>query len=151
MSSTDRIEKQLMINAPRAKVWRAISDSQEFGKWFRVAIEGPFVAGQSVRGRILTPGYDHVHMTMEIVAVDATRGYFAYRWHPFAIDAKVDYSGEPTTLVEFQLSETGSGTKVAITESGFDGIPAHRRDEAFRMNTMGWEAQLKNIEAHVAT
>jgi uncharacterized protein YndB with AHSA1/START domain len=151
MSSTDRIEKQLVLKAPQAKVWRALTDSEQFGTWFRVTLDGPFVAGKTVHGKILSPGYEHLQMEVAVEKVDAARGYFAYRWHPYAVDPKVDYSTEPATLVEFQLTEVAGGTKLEVTESGFDKLPAHRRDEAFRMNTGGWEAQLKNIEKYVAT
>lgn len=151
MGSTDRIEKQIVLKASQAKVWRALTDATEFGAWFRVSLDGPFVAGTTVRGKLLVPGYEQLQMELAIVKVDAVRGYFAYRWHPYAIDPKVDYSTEPATLVEFQLTEIPGGTRLAITESGFDQLPAHRRDEAFRMNTGGWDAQARNIEAHVAT
>ncbi len=150
MSSTDRIEKEIVLRAPRARVWRALTDSTEFGTWFRVALEGPFVAGQALRGKILYPGYEHLTWEVSVVAIDEARGYFSFRWHPYAVDANVDYSTEEATLVEFQLSETPQGTKLVVIESGFDRLPAHRRAEAFRMNEGGWTAQLANIEAHVA-
>jgi len=151
MSATDRIEKQLVLKAPQAKVWRALTNSAEFGTWFGCAMEGPFAAGTTVRGKILTPGYEHLKMEIAVEELDAARGYFSYRWHPYATDPKVDYSTETPTLVEFQLTEVPGGTKLAVTESGFDKLPAHRRDEAFRMNTRGWSAQLDNIEKYVAT
>jgi len=151
MSSTDRIEKKIVLKAPRATVWTALTDAKQFGTWFRVALEGPFVAGEKVRGKILNPGYEHLQWEAAVETIDAARGYFAFRWHPYAIDPAVDYSTEPSTLVEFQLAEAPGGTQLTVTESGFDKIPAHRREEAFRMNSGGWEAQMKNIEKHVAT
>ena len=148
-ASTDRIEKQITLRAPRARVWRAIADSEQFGQWFKVKLAGPFVEGKTVLGQITHPGYEHVVMEVMVERVQPER-YFAYRWHPYAIDPAADYSAEPATLVEFTLEETGPDTVLRIVESGFDRIPAGRRDEAFRMNERGWTGQLKNIEQHVA-
>ena len=145
---TDRIEKQAVLAAPRSRVWRALTDSQEFGKWFQVKLEGPFTEGAAVRGRITHPGYEHVVMEVLVERIEPEK-YFAYRWHPYAIDPNVDYSSEPTTLVEFRLEEVGSGTSLTIVESGFDRIPLGRRAEAFRMNERGWAGQIRNIERYV--
>jgi uncharacterized protein YndB with AHSA1/START domain len=147
--STDRIEKKIHLRAPRARVWRAITDAEEFGTWFRVKLEGRFAEGQPTTGRILTPGYEQLAFRMEVERIEPER-LFAYRWHPYAIDPKVDYSSEPTTLVEFRLEAAADGTDLTIVESGFDAIPAARRAEAFRMNDGGWAAQIKNIERHVS-
>jgi uncharacterized protein YndB with AHSA1/START domain len=147
--STDRIEKTVFLRAPRSRVWRAIATAEEFGTWFGVKLEGEFSAGARVSGRITIPGYQHVTMEITIERVDSER-LFSYRWHPYAIEPGVDYSGEPTTLVEFRLEEVTGGTKLTVTESGFDRIPAARRAEAFRMNDQGWTGQIRNIERHVA-
>ena len=147
--NTDRIEKSIVLRAPRGRVWRAISDAQEFGNWFGVKLEGPFKAGGRVKGQITVPGYEHVVMDVTVERIEPER-LFSFRWHPYAIDPKVDYSQEPTTLVELRLDEAEGGTKLTVVESGFDQIPAARRAEAFRMNERGWEGQLKNIERHVA-
>jgi uncharacterized protein YndB with AHSA1/START domain len=149
MSSTDRIHKRVKLKAPRARVWKALVDSVEFGKWFGAKLEGAFIAGATVRGRITTPKYDHLEIEFFVERV-VPETYFSYRWHPHAVDAAMDYSNEPTTLVEFQLDEDGESTLLTITESGFDRIPLSRRAEAFRMNDDGWAAELKNIEAHVS-
>jgi uncharacterized protein YndB with AHSA1/START domain len=144
----DRIEKTIEIAAPVERVWRALTDHVEFGTWFRVALEGPFAPGRESRGHITHPGYEHVTWRADVVAMDAPR-LFSFRWRPYAIDPKVDYSAEPMTLVEFRLEPNGAGMRLTVTESGFDGIPAHRRDEAYRMNEGGWAQQVKNIKAHV--
>ena len=149
VTSTDRIEKTVTLRAPRSRVWRALTNADEFGAWFRVKLDGGFTEGATVRGRITHPGYEHVKMEVIVERIEPEH-YFAYRWHPYAIDPKVDYSQEPTTLVEFRLEETAGGTVLTIVESGFDRIPLARRDEAFRMNDGGWTGQLKNIERHVA-
>jgi uncharacterized protein YndB with AHSA1/START domain len=151
-SDTDRIEKRIELNATPARVWRALTDHREFGQWFRVKLEGPFQPGKSTRGRITYPGYEHLVMEIVVERIEPGR-LFSFRWHPYAVDPKVDYSKEPMTLVEFRLEKTagGGGTLLVVTESGFDAIPAARRDEAFRMNSGGWTQQLKNIEAHVTT
>lgn len=146
--STDRIEKQIHLKAPVSRVWRALTDYREFGQWFRVNLEGPFVPGKKTRGRITHPGYEHVVMEVLVEKIEPER-LFSFRWHPYAIDPKVDYSKEQTTLVEFRLEQSPAGTLLRVTESGFDKVPVARRDEAFRMNDGGWTAQIKNIEAHV--
>lgn len=147
-SSTDRIEKRIELNAPVSRVWRALTDYKEFGAWFRVDLEGPFVAGGSTRGRIRYPGYEHLVMEVEVQKVEPQH-LFSFHWHPYAVEPGVDYSSEPPTLVEFRLEPAGEGSVLHLTESGFDAIPASRRDEAFRMNDGGWTEQMTNIETHV--
>jgi uncharacterized protein YndB with AHSA1/START domain len=149
MSSTDRIEKQVVLRAPRTRVWRAIADAAEFGTWFRVKLEGAFAEGNTIRGRLTIPGYEHLTLEMLVERIDPER-YFSYRWHPYAVDPAVDYSVEPMTLVEFKLEETDGGTAVTIVESGFDRIPLGRRVEAFRMNEAGWAGQIKKLAQYVA-
>jgi uncharacterized protein YndB with AHSA1/START domain len=112
-------------------------------------MEGPFVAGQVSRGQITHPGYEHVRMEVVVQKIEPER-YFSYTWHPYAVDPKVDYSQEASTLVEFRLEKSAKGTLLMVTESGFDKIPSERRLEAFRMNDNGWAQQLKNIESYVA-
>ena len=146
---TDRIEKRIEIRAPRSRVWRAITTAEEFGAWFRVNLEGVFTEGATIRGRITHPGYEHVTMEILVERIEPER-YFSYRWHPYAIDPAVDYSAEPTTLVEFILEEAEGGVALTIVESGFDRIPLARRAEAFRMNDNGWAGQIKNIARHVS-
>lgn len=146
--STDRIVKAVEMQAPVARVWRALTDYREFSEWFRVKLEAPFVAGKSTRGNITYPGYEHLVMEVTVQQMQEPR-LFSFLWHPYAIDPKQDYSKEEPTLVEFRLEPTATGTLLTVTESGFDRIPAWRRDEAFRMNSGGWEEQMKNIRAHV--
>lgn len=147
--STDRIEKSIVLRAPRSRVWRALTDAEEFGAWFGVKLEGQFAEGATVRGKITYPGYEHLTMEILIERIEPER-YFTYRWHPYAIDASVDYSSEPTTLVEFRLEEADGGTVLTIVESGFDRIPLARRTEAFRMNDRGWTEQTRNIDRYVS-
>ena len=149
MASSDRIEKTVILRAPVSRVWCALTDAQEFGQWFRVSLTGPFAVGATVRGHITYPGYEHLKMEVVVERMDAER-LFSFRWHPAAIDPNADYSAESTTLVEFRLEETAGGTRLTVVESGFDRIPASRRDEAFRMNEGGWEEQMKNVEQYVA-
>ncbi|MBB6092640.1 uncharacterized protein YndB with AHSA1/START domain [Povalibacter uvarum] len=145
----DQIEKRIELKAPVSRVWRALTDHREFGEWFRVKLEGPFVPGQVSRGNITYPGYEHVKWEA-VVKEMKPESLFSFTWHPYAVDPKVDYSQETPTLVEFRLEETASGTLLTITESGFDRIPAHRRMEALRMNDGGWAEQTRNIERHVS-
>jgi uncharacterized protein YndB with AHSA1/START domain len=146
---TDRIEKRIELKAPVSRVWRALTDYREFGEWFLVKLEDPFVAGQTSRGNITHPGYEHLRMEIMVHAIEPER-VFSYRWHPYAVDPKTDYSQETPTLVEFRLEPTAGGTMLTVTESGFDQIPSERRLEAFRKNEGGWAQQTKNIERHVA-
>ena len=145
---TDRIEKTVELKAPVSRVWRALTDHREFGTWFRVRLEGPFVPGQVSRGQITYPGFEHVRWEAVVQRMEPER-YFSFTWHPYAVDPKQDYSKEPPTLVEFTLQKTRTGTLLRVVESGFDKLPASRRNEAFRMNEGGWSAQVKNIAAHV--
>jgi len=133
MANTDRIEKKVTLRAPRSRVWRAIASAEEFGAWFGVKLEGAFAAGGKTRGKITSPGYEHLTLEVLVERIDPER-YLAFRWHPYAIDPKVDYSSEPTTLVEFSLEEKDGATELTIVESGFDRVPLARRGEAFRMN-----------------
>ena len=161
--STDRIEKQVVLRAPLDRVWRAIGDSQEFGRWFGVRIDGPFVAGTSVTATITGTTVDEevaelqrphagAKATWQIVAVEPPRR-FAYRWHPFAVEPapeNQDYAAEPTTLVEFTLSPTTDGVLLTIVESGFDAIPAARRSAAFEANSGGWAKQVELVRKYLA-
>jgi uncharacterized protein YndB with AHSA1/START domain len=146
----DVIEKRIELKAPVSRVWRALTDYREFGEWFRVKLDGPFVAGQVSRGHITHPGYEHVKWEAVVQRMDPER-LFSYTWHPYAVDPNINYANETPTLVEFTLEKTASGTLLVVRETGFDKIPADRRAEAFRRNDGGWTQQIKNIESHVAT
>jgi uncharacterized protein YndB with AHSA1/START domain len=143
-----KIGKSIEIKAPVSRVWRALTDHSEFGEWFRVDIEGPFVAGKTARGRITWPGYELLQWEAAIERLEPER-YFSFKWHPYAVDPSKDYSQEEPTLVEFTPEPTATGTRLRIVESGFDHIPAERRTEAFRMNEGGWAQQMGNIETYV--
>src|SRR5438093_6239384 len=93
--STDRIEKRVMLRAPRSRVWRAISDATEFGTWFRITLDGAFAEGRTVRG-----SHGNFKVEMQVERIEPER-YFSYRWHPYAKDPAKDYAAEPMTLVEF--------------------------------------------------
>jgi uncharacterized protein YndB with AHSA1/START domain len=169
MTSTDRIEKQVTLRAPVARVWRAIADAREFGRWFGFTLDGEFAEGRTIRGtfqgtldeaaimeqqkrlglqpsRLKLPGNNFVFCTVERIEPER---YFSYRWIPYGIDAEADPENEPTTLVEFRLEPDPAGTRLTIVESGFDRVPAHRRERAFRMNEGGWAAQAMNLEKYV--
>jgi len=156
----DRIEKQMMLRAPLARVWSAISDSKQFGSWFGVTFDEPFKPGTRIVGKIAPTTVDpkvaemqkpYTGMTFDIT-IDRIepQKLFSFRWHPAAIDPKVDYSREPTTLVVFELKEVSGGVMLTVTESGFDKVPPSRRAEAFKMNEGGWSAQMMLIEKYVA-
>jgi uncharacterized protein YndB with AHSA1/START domain len=145
----DGIEKRIELKAPLSRVWRALTDYREFGLWFRVKLDGPFVPGQVSTGWITYPGYEHLKWEAVVQKMEP-ESLFSFTWHPHAVDPKGDYSKEPPTLVEFRLEATKGGTLLTVTESGFDKVPAARRPEALRMNDRGWTEQMKNIESHVA-
>lgn len=147
--STDRIEKEVILNSPRSRVWRALTDVTQFNTWFGVSLTEPFTPGAEVSGKLNIRNYDHLTMTIWIETMEAER-FFSFRWHPYAIDEKVDYSNEPTTLVSFTLEEMAGGTRLTIVESGFDAIPESRRAKAFSMNSSGWTGQAENIRKFLA-
>jgi uncharacterized protein YndB with AHSA1/START domain len=145
---TDQIETSIDLAAPIERVWRALTDHVEFGQWFRLALDGPFVTGDLSRGHVTYPGYEHLRWEARIVEMEAPFR-FAFTWHPAAVDPDADYSREPVTRVQFVLNSIAVGTHLLVTESGFDAIPADRRAIAYRMNAGGWAEQMRNIEAHV--
>ena len=131
-ASTDRIEKIVDLDAPRSRVWRAITDVKQFNQWFGVSLTSPFTPGAEVTGNMTHPKYSHFTMSIWIESIEPER-FFSFRWHPYAIEEGVDYSAEPTTLVTFTFEDSGAGTKLTIVESGFDAIPESRRAKAFSM------------------
>ncbi len=147
-TSTDRIDKEITLSAPQSRVWRAVTDSAEFGAWFGVRLEGPFRAGEEIQGKITHKGYEHMTFRARVERMEPEHS-FALRWQPQAIDPEVDYSDEPTTLVEFHLEQAGDGTRLTVTESGFDALPEAGRAEAFIRNETGWTGQMENIKRHV--
>ncbi len=158
--STDRIEKKVLLRAPRQRVWRALADSAEFGSWFGMKFDGPFAPGACMRGVIVPTAvnaevakaqkeYEGTPFELTIEQMEPER-LFSFRWHPFAVDRGVDYSAEPTTLVAFELEEVTNGVMLTVTESGFDRIPLARRAKAFAANEGGWSMVVKLIEQHVS-
>jgi uncharacterized protein YndB with AHSA1/START domain len=147
-STTDRIEREIILRAPRARVWQALTDSRQFGEWFGIRTASPFAAGKTIHAEVTIKGYEHVPFSIDIVAIEPER-LFSWRWHPHAIDAGRDYSNEPTTLVEFHVDDVPGGTRVRVVESGFDQVPPARRLEAFRGNSEGWRIQMENIVRYV--
>jgi uncharacterized protein YndB with AHSA1/START domain len=169
MESTDKIEKRVTLRAPVSRVWRALSDAQEFGRWFGFALEGAFAEGRTIRGtftgaideativeyqkslglrpsKVKLPAPDFTFCTVERIQPER---YFSFRWIPYGIDAEIDPENEPTTLVEFRLEAVANGTLLTIVESGFDRVPANRRERAFRMNEGGWAAQTDNLARYL--
>lgn len=149
-TSTDRIQKVVDLDAPRSRVWRAITDYRQFNQWFGVSLTSPFTPGAEVSGNMTHPKYSHLTMSIWIESVEPER-FFSFRWHPYAIEEGVDYSAEPTTLVTFTFEDSGNGTRLTIVESGFDAIPESRRAQAFSMNERGWTGQAENIRKFVTT
>ncbi len=149
-TSTDRIEKQVNLDAPRSRVWRALTEVEQFNAWFGVSLVTPFAPGAEVRGNMNIRGYEHMTMTIWIETMEPDR-YFSFRWHPYAIEPGVDYSAEPTTRVSFTLEDAGAGTRLTIVESGFDAIPEPRRAKAFSMNSNGWNGQAENIRKFLSS
>ncbi|AZD09476.1 Aha1 domain superfamily [Pseudomonas chlororaphis] len=149
MNSSDRIERKILLKAPRSRVWAALADAEAFGNWFGVALAGQrFVVGQRTRGQITYPGYEHLVWDVRVERLEPEH-LFAFSWHPYAVEPGVDYSAEPSTLVQFELEDLDGGTLLRVVESGFDGIPPERRLKAFRMNSRGWDEQMNNIENYL--
>jgi uncharacterized protein YndB with AHSA1/START domain len=148
-SPDDRIERTVVLRAPRSRVWRALTDPTEFGSWFGVSVQGSFAPGARVRGTVTHPGYEHVVWDITVERMEPER-VFSWRWHPHAVECGVDYSHEPTTLVVFELEDVAEGTRLTVVESGFDQVPLARRAQAYRMNGEGWTHQMRAIQRHVA-
>jgi uncharacterized protein YndB with AHSA1/START domain len=149
MSASDRIERKILLKAPRARVWRALFDAGEFGTWFGLDLHGQtMAAGERVRGPCTYPGYEHLSCEMLIERVQP-ESLLSWRWHPAALNPSVDYSQEPTTLVVFELQEVENGTLLTVVETGFDSLPAERRAQALRINSSGWDEQMVSIEKHL--
>lgn len=148
-SPSDRIERSVVLAAPRARVWRALIDAHEFGAWFGVRVQGAFAPGARVKGTVTHPGYEHVVWDITIERMEPER-VFSWRWHPYAVEPGVDYTGEKPTLVVFELADDpGGGTRLTVVESGFDQVPLARRALAYRMNSEGWTHQVEAIRRHV--
>ena len=145
---TDSLTRSIIINAPRSRVWKALTDHQQFGAWFGVELAAAFRAGRPAHGAMTVPGFEGMKFTIDIERVEPET-HFAFRWHPYAIDPNVDYTSETKTLVTFVLSDVPGGTKVEVTESGFDSLPPHRYPDAFRKNGQGWTIQTENIRNYV--
>lgn len=145
----DRIERRIELHAPLSRVWRALTDFREFGEWFRVKLDAPFAEGQISRGHITYPGYERLPWEALVQKMEPER-LFSFTWHPYAVKPEVDYSKERPTLVEFRLEKTAGGTRLLLTESGFEDVPSERREEAFPAHEGGWTEQMKNIEQYLA-
>ena len=145
----DRIEREIEIKAPVARVWKALTDHEQFGVWFMVKLEGPFQLGKITKGLTTYKGFEHVKFWAKVTKLEHHR-VFSYEWHPYAGEKGVDYSKEPPTTVEFTLEKTADGTSLKVIETGFKSLPKNRQVDAFRANEGGWEAQLRNIEVYVA-
>jgi uncharacterized protein YndB with AHSA1/START domain len=159
-NASDRIEKKIILRAPHQRVWRALSNAEEFGSWFGVKLDGPFTPGATLHGTIVPTIADaevaqkqkpYAGKTFDISVerVEPER-LLSFRWHPFALEPGVDYSAEPTTLIVFQLEDVKEGVLLTVTETGFDSIPLARRAKAFGANEQGWSMQMKLIEKHLA-
>jgi uncharacterized protein YndB with AHSA1/START domain len=170
MSSGQRIEKQVTLRAPVSRVWRALVDAKQFSAWFGVELDGEFTPGKPIKGTfdeknfdaakieqvqaqlglrpspVKYPGSNITFCTVERIEPES---YFSFRWIPYGLDAEADLANEPTTLVEFRLESVAEGTRLSIVESGFERVPAHRRERAFRMNEGGWAAQAQNLKQYV--
>lgn len=145
---TDVIAKHVVIAAPPARVYRALTDPAEFGTWFRVQLDGPFVPGEETRGRMTYPGYEGEPFLVSVVAMEPDRR-FAFRWIPGVQTVGEDRTDGARTLVEFALEPAASGTALTLRETGFDGLPADTRVAIMRENDGGWTEQLGNLERHV--
>lgn len=143
-----KIQKNIELKSPISTVWKALTDYQEFEKWFRVKLDGPFIENKISTGHITYPGYEHLKWEAHIQKIEPEH-HFSFTWHPYAIDPKVNYSNEAPTLVKFTLEKTANGTLLTVIESGFEKIPKHRRDEAFKMNENGWSIQMDNIKQYL--
>jgi uncharacterized protein YndB with AHSA1/START domain len=149
--STDSLERSILIQAPRARIWQALTDAEQFGQWFGANLAGAtFAPGQRVRGPITICGHEHVFFDALVERIEP-QDLMSYRWHPYAVDPAIDYAKETPTLVTFTLHDAGANaTLLKVVESGFDKVPPERRVEAFHMNGRGWAFQLENIARYAS-
>lgn len=147
-TASDRIEKKVLLHAPRSRIWRALTDAAELGQWFGARLSGTISPGARIRGPVTHKDYEHLTFDVTIERVEPER-LISWRWHPNPMDPDMDYSDEPTTLVTFELTEVEGGILLTVVESGFDAIPLARRADAYRGNDEGWAAQMENIRKHV--
>lgn len=149
MHVLDRIERKVLLNASRKKVWEALTDAEQFGSWFGIALKGKtFVAGQTLEAPITYPGYEHVIWKAKIERI-LPQTLFSFWWPPFAVEKGIDYDQETPTLVEFTIEDRAPGSLLRVVESGFDAVPQARRQKAFKMNSRGWDEQMGNIETYL--
>jgi uncharacterized protein YndB with AHSA1/START domain len=160
VETSDRIEKKILLRAPRSRVWKALTDAAEFGRWFGVRFDGPFAPGATLGGVIVPTQVDAeiaksqepyvgTRFEISIERLEPER-LFSFRWHPYAVEPGADYSTEPTTLVTFTLQDGEGGILLTVTETGFDRVPLARRAQAFEANEGGWTMQMKLIETYLA-
>jgi uncharacterized protein YndB with AHSA1/START domain len=147
-TTTDRIEKKILLKAPRQRVWEAITHEKEFAHWFGVEfLEGKFELNQRAKLRSTHQGYEHIQFYVTVEKVEPP-SLFAWRWIPGAEQPE----GEYTTVVEFRLEEAAAGgTLLTITESGFDSLSLAYRAKALKENTQGWDEQAKSIRKYLET
>jgi uncharacterized protein YndB with AHSA1/START domain len=158
--NTDRIQKEILLRAPAPRVWKALSDSAQFGAWFGMKMNGVFVPGATLRGTITGTEVDDEVAAMQkpyegtpiaiIVERMEPERLFSFRWHPYSVEPGVDYDAEPTTLVEFEMTATAEGVRLVVTESGFDALPEERRAKAFAANDGGWTLVIQLVAKYLA-
>ncbi|WP_294739398.1 SRPBCC family protein [uncultured Pseudomonas sp.] len=150
MHESNEIKRKVLLNAPRQRVWEALTDAEQFGNWFGIALKGKhFAPGRAIEAPITYPGYEHVVWKAKIEHLEP-QARFSFSWHPYAVDNDVDYDTETPTLVEFTLEDHAEGILLRVVESGFDGIPDARRQKAYKKNSRGWDDQMNNIEEYLA-
>jgi uncharacterized protein YndB with AHSA1/START domain len=148
IGSMQKVEKRVLLRAPRSRVWSALTEVKKFCEWFGLEpAEGAFVPGarlHMVAGKELDGGDFDI-----FVEQVQPEHLFSWRWHPGSQDPTLDYSAEPTTLVVFTLADAPGGTTLTITESGFDQISLARRARVFSENQHGWDFQMERLERYV--
>ena len=143
----DRVEKTMELKAPVSRVWRAVTNAKEFGQWFRAALDGDFVVGETVKGNITYEGYEHLRMAIVVESIEPER-YFSFRWN--SVDETGEEPDHHQTLVEITLEPIEGGTRLHLRESGFSTLPEDQRSEALRKNLEGWDIQAENIASYLA-
>ncbi|MGP1393879.1 MAG: SRPBCC family protein [Inquilinaceae bacterium] len=145
----DQIVRTIDLKAPVERVWKALTDHEEFGSWFRLSLHEPFELGEVTFGETRYPGHEGLPFWAEVVVMDEPR-FFSFVW-PMdeSIQPDAPDLDQKVTLVEFTLEPTASGSRLTVRESGFEKLPEERRLQAFRDNQGGWDVQTMNIKEFV--
>lgn len=146
MSVQDRIERVLTLRAPRARVWKAITEPAGLSQWLGNRAEVDLRPG----GELILEWPEHGIYRCRIVTVEPPHR-FAYRWYMTGMNSEEAVETGPSTLVEFSLKEVPEGTMLTLVESGFAAFPADIAAKSYHHSVEGWAIELGELAAYLET